>query len=219
MSGVDVSFEGFAGPRSESEVMPLSTADNLQHAEPSILASLSDRHRLTKAEISFDKISMIERKQFYKEAVDHVSNYPTGNLSASEVARRVAMLYNINIPDCDRAKIRVTVCSRLRSSKAMDELFMDLPSEATADIAIANNGHAERGVKRRRASSDGAKTRDAARVNFGDMLPSSKMQLPFKGASSHLNYLEILKFEARNGRCLVIAGRAAQCSRRRNTIL
>jgi hypothetical protein len=176
--------------------MPLSTADKLPNAEPSILASLSERHCFTKAGISFNKLSMIERKQFYKEAVDHVSNYPTGNLSASEATRRVAMLYNINIPDCDRAKIRVTVCSRLRASKAMGEFVADLPIETAADNATANNGHATRDAKRRRAGSDGAKTRDAARDNSGDMLPSFKKHRPFKGASSHLSYQEILKFEA-----------------------
>jgi len=64
MSGIDVSFDGSTGPRNESEVMPLATANKLQNAEPSILALLSDSHRLTKAGISFAKLSMIERKQF-----------------------------------------------------------------------------------------------------------------------------------------------------------
>jgi len=174
--------------------MPLSTADKLQNAKPSILASLSERHRLTKAGIRFDRLSMIERKQFYD---DHVSKCSTGNFGVSEVARQVAMLNNINdIPNCDRAKISVTACSRLRASKAMDELFADLPSEAVVDIATANNGHMARGAKRRHACSDGAKTRNAARANSSDILPSSKMHRTFKGASSHLNYQEILKFEA-----------------------
>ena len=53
MSGVDVSFDGSAGPHIESEVMPLSTTDKLQNAEPSILASLSDKQRLPWAGISF----------------------------------------------------------------------------------------------------------------------------------------------------------------------
>jgi hypothetical protein len=146
MSGFDVNFEGSAGPRSESEVMLLSTADKLQNAETSILASLSDKHRLTKAGINFDKLSMIEMKQFYNEAVDHMSSCTSGNLSASEAARRFAMLYNINIPYCVRAKIRVAVCSRLKSSKAMDEFVADLPFEADVDTATANNGHAARGA-------------------------------------------------------------------------
>ena len=75
-----------------SGVVPLSTADNLKNAELSLLASLSDRHRMTKAGISFGFLSMVERKQFYKEAVDQVLSCQTGNLSASEAARRVALM-------------------------------------------------------------------------------------------------------------------------------
>jgi len=77
MSGVDVSFHGYAGPHIESEVMPLSTADKLKNIEPSTLASLSNTHPLTKAVISFDRLSMIETNQFYNETVDHVSKCPT----------------------------------------------------------------------------------------------------------------------------------------------
>ena len=47
---------------SGSGVVPLSTADNLKNAELSILASLSDMHRMTKAGIRFGKLSMVERK-------------------------------------------------------------------------------------------------------------------------------------------------------------
>ncbi len=50
-----------------------------------------------------------------------------------------------------------------------------------------------RGEKRRREGAESAKTRCQARV---DMLPSSKLQWPFKGASSHLDYQEVLKVEA-----------------------
>ena len=70
----------------------------------------------------------------------------------------------------------------------MNEFVADLPCEVDGDTVTATNGHAARGAKRRRAGSDGPKTRDAARVHFGGMMPSSKMQRPFKGASSHLNY-------------------------------
>ena len=49
---------------SGSGVVPMWTADNLKNAELSILASLSDRHRMTKAGISFGKLCMVERKKF-----------------------------------------------------------------------------------------------------------------------------------------------------------
>ncbi len=191
MSGVDVSFEGSAGPRSENEVMSLSTtADKLQNAEPSILASLNDRHRLRKARISFDKLSMIERKKFYKEAVDYVSSCPTGNLTASEAARRVAMMYTINIPDCDRAKIRVIVCSRLGALKRWTSLLRTLSLRHLLILLPLTIGM-RRGVRSVDALAPMV-LRPAMRAG----LPSSKMQRPFKGASSHLNYQEILKFEA-----------------------
>ncbi len=70
----------------------LSTAENTKNVEPSILASLSDMHRMTKAGISFGYLSIVERKQFYIEAADDVLSCPTGNLIASEAARRVAMV-------------------------------------------------------------------------------------------------------------------------------
>jgi hypothetical protein len=56
MSGVDVSLGGCARRHSESGVVPPSTTDNLQNGKPLILASLSQKHRLTKAMVIFDKL-------------------------------------------------------------------------------------------------------------------------------------------------------------------
>jgi hypothetical protein len=44
------------------DVVPPSTADNLKNAEPSIIALLSDMHRMTKAGNSYGKLYMVERK-------------------------------------------------------------------------------------------------------------------------------------------------------------
>ena len=196
MSGVAINLGSSVGCHSESGVVPLSTADNSKNAEPSILASLSDRHRMTKAGISFGVLSMIERKQFYMEAVDEVLSCPTGNLSAAEAARKVALVYGITIADCDSAKIKVTVYSRLRAARAMNEFVVDVPIEPSAIVATANNGHEARGAKRRRAGAESAKTKFKARGDDDGMLPSSKLHRPFKGASSHLDYQEALKDEA-----------------------
>jgi hypothetical protein len=72
---------------------------------------------------------MVERKQFYMEVVDEVLSCPTGNLSASEAARKVALVCGIIIADCDNAKIKVTVYSRLRAARAMNDFIVDVPIE------------------------------------------------------------------------------------------
>ena len=56
----------FVACHGDRGVVPMSTANNLKNAELSILASLSERHRMTKTGISFGKLSMVERKQFTK---------------------------------------------------------------------------------------------------------------------------------------------------------
>jgi hypothetical protein len=141
MSGVAINLGSFVGCHRESGVVPLSTAENSKNAEPSILASLSDKHRMTIAGISFGIFSMFERKQFYMEVVDEVLSCPTRNLIASEAARRVALVYGINIADCDSAKIKVTLYSRLRAAIAMNDFVVDVPIESSTNTAIANNGH------------------------------------------------------------------------------
>jgi len=132
---------------------------------------------------------MVERNQFYEEAVDQVLSCQTGNLSASEAARRVALMYDINILECDKAKIKVTIYSRIRAAKSMDDVVVVVPSEPVdVGAATTNIGHEARGAKRRRAGADGGKTRCQARADAGDMLPSSKLHRQFKGTSSHLDY-------------------------------
>ena len=129
----------------------MSTADNLPAAQPSLLASLRDRHRVTKAGIYMSMLSITERKQFYNEAVDLVLNCPTGNLSGPEAARRVGLMYGINIAECDKAKIRVAMSNRLRSARAIAGFLVDVTSEPADIAATANIGHEARGAKRRRA--------------------------------------------------------------------
>jgi hypothetical protein len=163
MSGVSINLDGTVGCLSGSGVVPMSTADNFENAEPSILASPGDMHRITKAGISFGKLSMVERKQFHKESVDQALSCKTGDLSASEAARRVALMYNINIVECDKAKIKVTVYSRIRASKALDDIDVVVPSEPVV-ATTANIGHAAMGAKRRPAGADGAIRPAAKRV-------------------------------------------------------
>ena len=91
----------------------------------------------------------------------------------------------------------MTVYSRLKAAKEKDEFVVVVPSEPNVDAPTANIGHeARHGAKRRRASAEFAKTRCQVRVDAGDMIPSSKLHRPFKGASSHLDYEEVLKVEA-----------------------
>ena len=192
MSGVAINLDNSVGYHSESGVVPLSTADNSKNAEPSILASLSDMHRMTKAGISFGILSMVERKQFYKEAVDEVLSCPTGNISAAEAARKVALVYGITIADYDSAKIKVTVYSRLRAARAMNEFVVDVPIEPSVIVATANNGHEARDAKRRRAGVASAVAKNSVNEDGVNTLPSFKLQKPFKGAKKHLEYQEIL---------------------------
>jgi len=59
MSGVSINLGGGVGCSSGSGVVPMSTVDNKKNAKPSILALLSDMHRITKAGISFGKLSIM----------------------------------------------------------------------------------------------------------------------------------------------------------------
>ena len=175
----------------------MSTADNLPTAQPSLLASLRDRHRITKSGIYINMLSITERKQFYNEAVDLVLKCPTGNLSGPEAARTVAMVYGINIAECDKARIRVPMNNRLRSARTIAGFIADVTSEPIDDgVATANTGHEARGAKRRRAGVASVVAKNTVSEDIINTLPSSKLQRPFKGAISHLDYQEIVKVEA-----------------------
>ncbi len=63
---------------------------------------------------------MIESKQIYTEADEHALKSPIEHLCAAQVARLVAMLNNISIPDCDRARLRVPMHGRVSEAKAID---------------------------------------------------------------------------------------------------
>ncbi len=98
---------------------------------------------------------MVGRRQFYKEAVYQELSCPTGNLSSTESARRVALLHDIIIADCDNAKIKVIIYCRLRGAKAMEGVNgVDSLPEPMDDFATANIGHEARGLKRLRAAVD-----------------------------------------------------------------
>ena len=74
MSDVAGVLDCLMRPRREVSVSPASTLlENVEIAETSILASLSERYRITKARIKFVDLTSKERKQFLKEVVDHVA--------------------------------------------------------------------------------------------------------------------------------------------------
>ncbi len=60
MSGVALNLDGSAWHHNESGVIPMSTADNLPTIEPSLLASLTDIHRITKSGIYMNMLSKKE---------------------------------------------------------------------------------------------------------------------------------------------------------------
>ena len=60
MSGVDDVCEGLTRPRRAAVVLPSSTLENFPNVEPSILASLSDRHRQTKGGIKFATLNNMQ---------------------------------------------------------------------------------------------------------------------------------------------------------------
>jgi len=95
--------------RRERPVSYETSADTMHTADESLLTSLCDMHRITKAGVKFNQLSYAERKQFYKEAVDRVLNCPTGNLTAFDGACRIAMMYDIVIADCDRGNMKSTI--------------------------------------------------------------------------------------------------------------
>jgi len=190
MSGVADVRDYVMRPRREVAVSPPSTLENFEIVETSILASLSERHRITKAGLKFADLTSKERKQFYKEVVDHVVDCPTGNLTAFETSMRVAILYIIGVVDCDRGRIKTSVNSRLVAVKHLNNLSTSSPSEApaTANVVVLHYGE-----KRRRVAS--ARHDVAARQNVDDaknQLPSCQLQRPLKGVESHLHYQECL---------------------------
>jgi len=104
-------------PRYEVPLSPPSTLANFEIVETSIIASLSERQRITKAGLKFADLINKERKPIYKEVVDHFVDCPTANLTASEAIVRAAILYNIVVAYCDRKRIKTTVNSRLVETK------------------------------------------------------------------------------------------------------
>ncbi len=63
---------------------------------------------------------MIESIKIHDETDDHVLKNPIEHLCAAHAARLLEMLYIINIPDCDRARLRVTMHGRVKEAKAID---------------------------------------------------------------------------------------------------
>jgi hypothetical protein len=146
MSGVAGVLDIVMRPRREVPVSPLATQKKLENVETSILASLSERHCITKAGTTFVDLTSKERKQSYKEVVDHVVDCTTTSLTAFEAVMRVALSYNIVVADCDRGNIKTIVNLHLVAVKGFKNLFASIPSEAHA---IANEGVVHVGKKRR----------------------------------------------------------------------
>ena len=89
---------------------------------------MSKRHRITKAWFKFVDLTTKERKQFYKEDVDHVFDCLVENLIAFEASMRVALSYITVVTDCDRGRIKTTVNSRLVASRDFKKfLLQSLP--------------------------------------------------------------------------------------------
>ena len=126
-------------PRREVAVSPPSTLEHFEIGETSILSSLSQRHRITKAGLRFADLTRKETKQSYKEVVDHVVVCPIANLTAFEAAMRVAILYKIVVVDCDDGMIKRTVNLRLVAAKHLNNPSTSSPFEARAaayDVAL-----------------------------------------------------------------------------------
>ena len=115
MSGVEIIPVGSKGRRCKHATSTPTTEDVVQK---SLLASLGDKHRMTKGGVKFNVLKPIEVQQFYQEAVVHVLNCGTGNLTAMEAASRVAMMYNINVADIDRPRIKGSVNNHLKRSQS-----------------------------------------------------------------------------------------------------
>ncbi len=67
MSGDAINPGSSVGCHNGSGVVPLSTTDNFRNAEPSIIASLSDRHRMTKVGMNFGKLSMAKLEALVRQ--------------------------------------------------------------------------------------------------------------------------------------------------------
>jgi hypothetical protein len=97
--------------------------------------------------------------QLYQEAVGHVANCKTGNLTTTKVASRFAMMYNINIADIDRPRIKALVNNHLKVARALMHMIEALSKHehitatAKAIDPDALEEYAMRGEKRRRARS------------------------------------------------------------------
>jgi len=102
MSGAEINPGGSKGRRRKHASTTPTTDDGVQM---SLLASLGDRHRITKGGVKFNVLKPIEVKQLYQDAVEHVMNCKTRNLTSMEAASRVAMMVNINVTDIDRPQI------------------------------------------------------------------------------------------------------------------
>ncbi len=116
MSGAKAIPVSSDGIRRQRVVRPPTTADVVQ---TSILASLSDKHRITKGGVKFNALKISKVKQLYQEAVGRVINSKTGNLTAMEAASRVTMMYNINIAEIDRPRIKASVNNNIRAAKVV----------------------------------------------------------------------------------------------------
>jgi hypothetical protein len=115
-----------------------------------------------------------------------------------EATSRVAIMYNINIAEIDRPRIKVSLNNNLRVAKALIPMIEILSNhEQVTAIAKVFAPHvlgeyAIRGEKRRRARSQRIASRDDDSLS----LPSNKHRRLFKEAASHLEYQDLMKEKA-----------------------
>ncbi len=105
---------------------------------------------------------------------------------------RIALSYRIVVADCDRGRIKPIVNLRLVAAKAFNNLIASIPSEAPA-ISIAEVVHVCEKRRRGATARRYVERRLNADDNINKQLPSLKLQRPFKGVVSHLQYQECLK--------------------------
>ena len=210
MSGAEVNPGGFEGRRRQHAVSTPTTDDVVQ---TSLLASLGDIHRITKGGVKFNVLKPTEVKQFYQEAVGHGLNCKNGNLTAMEAAFRVAIMYNINVAAIDRPRIKASVNNHLKAARALRPMIEALSerehitASAKADAPNTLGEQSMRGEKRRRARSLRTST---GTIEVGSSsLPSNKLRRLFKGASSHLEYQELIKETATSAASLYLSSSAS----------
>ena len=162
-------------------------------ADYPLLASLPDRHRIkAPRKVKFNTFKLAEKREFYKAVCDEILQHKGRALTVPEASGRVAICYNIEIARCDRNAIGSTVHNRLNAAKAFANIQADADAAAAAaPVAAPDAAPATSTRLSKRHGKCGRKRKD-----MNDPLPSNRLAKPYKGASSHLEYQEIMKAAA-----------------------